>query len=89
MGINFRWLALPYLRLTSPTGELWEFGEKGTEEVISGDAVGFAQVITQTRSFYDVNLTAIGPVTYHWVSIAQCFAGSPERLPAKGYRYIQ
>jgi hypothetical protein len=38
--------------------------------------------------FLIVNLTAIGPVANHWMSIAQCFAGSPERPPAKGSRCI-
>ena len=80
---------MPYLRLTSPTGKVWEFGERNEKEIISGDAVGFAQVVTQTRSFYDVNLMAIGPVAKHWMNIAQCFAGKPEKPPIKGSRYIQ
>ena len=81
--------AMPYLRLTSPTGPLWEFGDRNDKELISGDAVGFAQVVTQTRSFYDVNLTAIGPVANHWMNIAQCFAGNAEKPPVKGSRFIQ
>ena len=81
--------AMPYLRLTSPTGQLWEFGDRNDKELISGDAVGFAQVVTQTRSFYDVNLTAIGPVANHWMNIAQCFAGNAEKPPVKGSRFIQ
>jgi uncharacterized protein (TIGR03084 family) len=81
--------AMPYLRLTSPTGQLWEFGDRNDKEMISGDAVGFAQVVTQTRSFYDVNLTAIGPVANHWMNIAQCFAGNAEKPPVKGSRFIQ
>jgi uncharacterized protein (TIGR03084 family) len=81
--------AMPYLRLTSPTGQLWEFGDRNDKEMISGDAVGFAQVVTQTRSFCDVNLTAIGPVANHWMNIAQCFAGNAEKPPVKGSRFIQ
>ena len=80
---------MPYLRLTSPTGQVWEFGERNEKEMISGDAVGFAQVVTQTRSFHDVNLMAIGPVANHWMDIAQCFAGGPEKPPIKGSRCIQ
>jgi uncharacterized protein (TIGR03084 family) len=80
---------MPYLRLTSPSGELWEFGEPNEKEVISGDAVSFAQVVTQTRSFYDVNLIAKGRIANEWMNIAQCFAGSPETPPVKGSRFIQ
>ena len=80
---------MPYLKLISPAGNLWEFGDKSTTEVISGEAVSFAQVVTQTRSFVDVNLNAVGPISNKWMRIAQCFAGSAERPPLKGSRYLQ
>ncbi len=80
---------MPYLQLIAPSGDLWEFGDKSDDEIISGDAVSFAQVVTQTRSFYDVELTVKGPIANQWMSIAQCFAGSPEKPPVKGSRYIQ
>ena len=80
---------MPYLLLTAPSGDLWEFGDKNNEEIISGEAVSFAQVVTQTRSFYDVNLKVNGQVAAEWMNIAQCFAGSLEKPPLAGTRFIQ
>jgi len=80
---------MPYLLLTAPSGDLWEFGNKNNEESISGEAVSFAQVVTQTRSIYDVSLEVKGQVATEWMDIAQCFAGSPEKPPLKGTRFIQ
>ena len=80
---------MPYLLLTAPSGDLWEFGDKNNEEIISGEAVSFAQVVTQTRSFYDVNLKVKGQVAAEWMNIAQCFAGSLEKPPLAGTRFIQ
>ena len=79
---------MPYLLLTAPSGDLWEFGDKNNQEIISGEAVSFAQVVTQTRSFDDVNLKVKGQVSAEWMNIAQCFAGGPEKPPLKGTRFI-
>ncbi len=76
---------MPRLDLTAPSGTLWEFGEPG-ENRISGSAVEFAQVVTQTRNIADTTLKVEGPVAVEWMSIAQCFAGGAETPPAKGVR---
>lgn len=79
--------ALPELRLTAPSGAVWTYGEPGSGAVIEGDAVEFAQVVTQTRNIDDTSLRVSGPVATNWMRIAQCFAGPPETPPAKGARF--
>ena len=38
--------AMPHLRLTAPSGEIWEYGEADSGSSIVGQAVEFAQVVT-------------------------------------------
>ncbi len=78
---------LPELRLTAPSGEIWSYGAAESGELIEGDAVEFAQVVTQTRNIADTSLSVVGPVATHWMRIAQCFAGPPETPPEKGARF--
>ena len=40
----------PYVRLTSPSGALWEWNEPATAERVEGSAVEFCRVVTQTRN---------------------------------------
>lgn len=75
---------MPKLVLTSPSGEVWEYGEG--PDLIEGSAVGFCQVVTQTRNVYDTDLTMTGDSAVLWMENAQCFAGPPETPPAKGTR---
>lgn len=77
----------PYLRLTAPSGEIWEYGEPSEVERIEGPAVAFAQVVAQTRNIADVDLAVTGPVASEWMSKAQCFAGPPNDPPAPGTRF--
>ena len=77
---------VPYVSLKSPSGALWTFGEENDAEHINGDAVEFAQVVTQTRNINDTNLTVKGKTATNWMAIAQCFAGGPETPPAPGKR---
>lgn len=79
--------AMPELRLTSPSGAVWSFGEPGEGELIEGSAEEFAQVVTQTRNMEDTALRVTGPVATRWMRIAQCFAGPPETPPGKGRRF--
>jgi uncharacterized protein (TIGR03084 family) len=76
---------MPYLDLTAPSGDRWQFGEIG-EDRITGQASEFAQVVTQTRSIEDTNLVITGSVAQRWMDNAQCFAGRAETPPAKGQR---
>lgn len=78
---------VPQLKLTAPSGQVWEFGDANSNDLIEGNAVEFAQVVTQTRSFGDTELRANGDVAEGWMARAQCFAGPPETPPAPGVRH--
>ncbi|MEJ2602298.1 MAG: TIGR03084 family metal-binding protein [Gammaproteobacteria bacterium] len=77
----------PYVRLTGPSGALWEFNEADDENVVAGDATEFCQVVTQTRNVADTGLEVHGETATRWMAMAQCFAGPPEDPPAPGTRY--
>jgi uncharacterized protein (TIGR03084 family) len=79
---------MPQVVLTAPSGAEWVHGEPGNGRVV-GSAVAFAEVVTQTRAFADVDLRAEGPAAEAWMAIAQCFAGKPEAPPAPGSRAVQ
>ena len=77
---------MPALRLTAPSGALWEFGGEGAGQ-ITGPAADFAAVLTQTRALADTALQVQGAAALSWMQTAQCFAGPPETPPAPGTRY--
>jgi len=77
---------MPYVKLTSPSGELWEFGEPNDTNYVEGCAVEFAHVATQGRNIGDVHLNVVGDTATLWMSIAQCFAGPAKDPPAVGVR---
>lgn len=79
---------MPLLKLTAPSGALWEFGEATSGNLIEGKAVEFAQVVTQTRGIGDTSLAVTGDVAKIWMERAQCFAGPPETPPAPGTRHV-
>jgi uncharacterized protein (TIGR03084 family) len=100
MGINtFGWTfkvnrrevpaVKPYVRLTSPSGALWEWNEPSTAERVEGSAVDFCRVVAQTRNLLDTNLAVTGDIARQWMESAQCFAGPPEKPPAPGTRFKQ
>lgn len=76
----------PYVRLTAPSGDIWEWNEPSETECVTGDAVGFCQTVTQTRNVADTQLKVVGEVANKWMSIAQCFAGGAVDPPAPGKR---
>lgn len=76
----------PYVRLTSPSGETWEFNDQDAGNCVEGDAVEFCHVVTQGRNIADVDLKVIGEPASKWMEIAQCFAGPPEDPPQPGSR---
>ncbi len=76
---------MPRLRLTAPSGAIWEYGE-GTD-LIEGNAVEYCQVVTQCRNIGDTGLRVEGPVASRWMAIAQCFAGPPNDPPPPGTRH--
>lgn len=76
----------PFLKLTAPSGEVWEMGEADDKEVIEGLAEEFCQVVTQTRNVADTALVVTGKNAKAWMDIAQCFAGAPADPPLPGTR---
>ncbi len=76
----------PFLKLTAPSGDIWEFNNPENENRIEGQAEEFCQVVTQVRNIKDVNLNLIGEISKEWMSFAQCFAGGAETPPAPGTR---
>ena len=79
----------PALRLTSPSGESWEYGNPDSDQVISGMAHEFAQVVTQTRNIADTQLSCEGDTAKLWMHHAQCFAGAATTPPAPGERRVK
>ncbi len=79
----------PFVELTAPSGAIWRWGEPQTNNLVSGSAVEFAQVVTQARNIDDTTLTVRGKVASDWMRIAQCFAGPPETPPKPGTRFRQ
>ena len=77
--------AMPRLRLTAPSGAVWEYGEG--DDLIEGDAAEFCQVVTQCRNIGDTSLKVTGPIATRWMAIAQCFAGPPNDPPPPGARH--
>lgn len=80
-------LPKPFIQLTAPSGAVWEWNERQNDNTITGDAVAFCQVVTQTRNINDTRLNATGEAANRWMHIAQCFAGLPNDPPRKGERY--
>lgn len=81
--------SIPYVKLTSPSGLIWEWNDPSTENLIEGSAVEFAHVVTQGRNIVDTTLRVTGQTANSWMSIAQCFAGPPEEPPLPGHRTLK
>lgn len=78
---------MPFVDLKAPSGAIWTFGEESADR-ITGSAVGFAQIVTQTRNVADTDITTRGEAAELWMNYAQCFAGPPETPPAPGERRL-
>ena len=76
----------PYVRLTAPSGAVWEWNEPQDDNRVEGPAESFCQVVTQCRNVADVELTTVGETATRWMATAQCFAGPKETPPAPGLR---
>jgi uncharacterized protein (TIGR03084 family) len=77
---------IPYVRLTAPSGAVWEWNEPGAENRVEGSAVEFCHVVTQGRNIADVSLTVVGDTARQWMAMAQCFAGGAVDPPVPGER---
>jgi uncharacterized protein (TIGR03084 family) len=78
----------PHVRLTGPSGAVWEWNAPQDDNRVSGDAVAFARVVTQVRSIGDTDLVVRGGAATRWMEMAQCFAGAPEDPPSPGARHV-
>lgn len=76
---------MPRLRLTAPSGALWEHGEG--DDLILGSATEFCQAVTQCRNITDTSLAVEGDIAHQWMAVTQCFAGPPQDPPAPGTRF--
>jgi uncharacterized protein (TIGR03084 family) len=65
------------VELTSPSGDVWEWGPEGAAQSVRGPAHDFCLRVTQRRHRDDLDLVAIGPDADRWLDIAQAFAGPP------------
>ncbi|HXZ89087.1 MAG TPA: TIGR03084 family metal-binding protein [Candidatus Binataceae bacterium] len=79
----------PNVRLTAPSGSLWQWPNGDSDNLIEGAGVEFCQVVAQTRNIADTSLKVAGETATTWMAIAQCFAGPPENPPAPGTRFRQ
>jgi len=79
----------PFVELTSPSGEIWRWNDPQSPSKISGSALGFCQVVTQTRNVADTDLISNGECAEQWLAVAQCFAGKPSKPPAAGCRLLK
>lgn len=77
----------PYVRLTGPSSEIWEWNDPSPEDSIEGSALQFCQVVTQVRNVADTGLKLTGEPARAWMRLAQCFAGPPEDPPKPGTRF--
>lgn len=77
---------LPRVQLISPSGETWVWGDENADDLISGKADEFCQVVTQVRNVADTELEIVGNVSRQWMACAQCFAGPPAAPPLPGTR---
>ena len=88
--INRKWEVpdpAPYVELTAPSGEVWQWNEEQDDNCVSGLATEFCQIVTQTRNVADTNITTVGEAASRWMANAQCFAGQPHDAPKVGTRF--
>jgi len=76
----------PYVKLTAPSGAVWEWNEPSTNNFVTGHAEEFCQVVTQCRALGDTDLQVAGDAARQWMEMAQCVAGPPETPPEPGLR---
>jgi uncharacterized protein (TIGR03084 family) len=79
----------PFIELTAPSGAVWTWNEVQDDNRVQGQAVEFAQVVTQVRGIGDTALNLTGETARNWMRIAQCFAGPPETPPERGARFTK
>lgn len=63
------------VELTSPSGQLWDWGPVDADNKVISSAEEFCLVVTKRRNYLDTWLICEGEVALEWIKIAQCFAG--------------
>jgi uncharacterized protein (TIGR03084 family) len=66
-----------FVRLRSPSGAEWAFGDDTASESIIGAAEDFCKVVTQRRHVDNTALAVVGDAARDWMLNAQAFAGPP------------
>lgn len=66
-----------YLELSSPSGELWTWGDPQDDQSVKGNALDFCLLAVQRRHRNECDVTAKGADADHWLEIIQAFAGPP------------
>jgi uncharacterized protein (TIGR03084 family) len=79
----------PFVTLIAPSGAVWEWNESQSDNVVHGPAIGFCQIVTQTRNVKDTDIQTTGDNAEKWMAMAQCFAGKPVDGPGEGERRRQ
>jgi uncharacterized protein (TIGR03084 family) len=69
------------IELVAPSGETWTWGPEDADQLVSGSAYDFCELVTQRIHRDDTDLVAVGADAEKWLTIAQAFAG-----PAGGGR---
>jgi uncharacterized protein (TIGR03084 family) len=61
--------------ITSPSGQLWQFGPADATQRISGPAADLCLLVTRRRHHSDLSIVATGDKAGHWLEIAQAYRG--------------
>lgn len=77
------------VELTSPSGDIWQWGEKTAKASITGPAEDFCLVVTQRRHIDDTALSTEGETARQWMLVAQAFAGPATTGPPAGERLVE
>lgn len=70
-----------YLALTLPDGSVWEKGDAGAENRITGSALDWALVSVKRRNWMDTELEITGGEARRYADFAQTFAGDADLSP--------
>jgi uncharacterized protein (TIGR03084 family) len=65
------------VRLLSPDGSPWDWGDANAQDRVEGSAIDFCRVVTQRSALAETDLIVRGPVATEWLGMAQAFAGPP------------
>lgn len=72
------------VELAGPSGDIWTWGPEEADNMVRGTAEDFCLVVVRRRHVEDTNLDITGETAKQWMTIAQAFAGPPEKCPEPG-----